>query len=72
VKKILMLLANVPMLAIPAPAIAQGLPPVGVCQFAAGFRLVETTGLIQSGIATQKQVDRVHDSCSSGSADRAY
>jgi hypothetical protein len=57
VKKILILLASVAMLAIPAPAMAQELPPVGVCQFAAGFQLVETTGLVNEGIATQKQVD---------------
>jgi hypothetical protein len=54
VKKILILLASVPMLAIPAPAMAQSGPPLPhVCPNQGGFVLVETTGLVDSGSLTR-------------------
>jgi hypothetical protein len=59
VKKILILLASVPMLAIPAPAMAarQGPPFPHVCPFNSGFLGVEGGELVRDGKATQQEVD---------------
>lgn len=56
-KKILMLLACVPMLAIPAPAMAQGPPFPHVCPFEAGFLGVEGGQLVPD-LATPEEVDK--------------
>jgi hypothetical protein len=57
VKKILILLASVPMLAIPAPAMAQGPPFPHVCPFAAGFLGAEGGELVPD-LVTPEEVDK--------------
>jgi hypothetical protein len=58
VKKMLILLASVPMLAIPAPAMAQEGPPFPhVCPFDAGFLGVEGGELVPD-LVTPEEVDK--------------
>jgi hypothetical protein len=52
-RRILILLASVPMLAIPAPAMAQQ----GVCPFDAGFLGAEGGSLVPD-LATPEQIDK--------------
>jgi hypothetical protein len=57
-KKILILLASVPMLAISAPAMAQEMRPVGhVCPLESGFAGVEGGSLVPD-LVTQEEVDK--------------